>query len=104
MFRGSKDADATLVAVVRIGASGAPQWRAAFEDVKNAGGVLLPETIRFAEGKASFDDGVEILFKDRKLNDAARRGRVHARPARRRDRRRSRLRGTVPEVRAQTRA
>ena len=68
MFRGSKDAERALVAVVRIGASGARRWQAAFDDVKNAGGVLLPETIRFAEGKASFDDGVEILFKDRKLN------------------------------------
>ena len=69
MFKGVKDADRALVAVVRTAASGARQWQAAFEDVKNTGGVLLPETIRFAEGKASFDDGVEILFKDRKLNE-----------------------------------
>ena len=99
MFRGSKDADRALVAVVRTAASGARQWQAAFEDVKNAGGVLLPETIRFAEGKASFDDGVEILFKDRKLNDAARRERVHARHARRRHRPRGGLRRIVTLVR-----
>jgi len=68
MFRGSKEADRALVALVRTSASGARQWQAAFEDVKNTGGVLMPETIRFAEGKASFDDGVEILFKDRTLN------------------------------------
>jgi outer membrane lipoprotein-sorting protein len=68
MFRGSKEAERALVAVVRSSASGARQWQASFEDVKNAGGVPLPETIRFAEGNASFDDGVEILFKDRKLN------------------------------------
>jgi hypothetical protein len=67
MFRG-KDADRALVAVVRAGPSGVRQWQAAFEDIKKDGGALLPETIRFAEGTASFDDGVEIVFKDRKLN------------------------------------
>jgi len=68
LFRGSNDADRALVGVVRTNAAGLPQWQAAFEDVENAGGVRMPRTIRFAEGKTKFDDGVEILFKDRKLN------------------------------------
>jgi hypothetical protein len=67
LFQGN-DAARKIVAISRIGASGARQWQAAFEDQKNVGGVWLPETIRFAESNAGFDDGVEILFKDRKLN------------------------------------
>jgi outer membrane lipoprotein-sorting protein len=31
----------------------------------------VPGTIRFAEANGSFDDGVEIKFKDRTLNAAA---------------------------------
>ena len=51
-----------------------------------------PALIRFAEANSSFDDGVEIKFKDRTLNAPPARGRVHARAAGRRDRRRRRLR------------
>jgi hypothetical protein len=31
--------------------------------------VALPRTIRFAEGDTSFDEGVEIKFKERTLNE-----------------------------------
>ena len=68
-FRGDGPAR-TLVAVDRVGASGAPLWRTAYEDHETAGGVRLPQMIRFAEGKGSFDDGVEIKFKERTLNAA----------------------------------
>ena len=60
----------TLVAVDRIDANGAPRWRTAYEDHETVAGVRLPKTIRFAEGNASFDDGVEITFKDRTINGA----------------------------------
>ena len=69
MFHG-EGAARTLVAVDRIGANGAPLWRTSYEDHEAAGGVRLPGTIRFAEGSGSFDDGVEIKFKDRALNAA----------------------------------
>jgi outer membrane lipoprotein-sorting protein len=69
-FRGDGSAR-TLVAVDRIDARGAPLWRTSYEDHETEGGVRLPKTIRFAEGKGSFDDGVEIKFKDRALNAPA---------------------------------
>src|SRR3569623_933205 len=53
--------------------AGKPSWRAGFEefvDVASArGAVSLPQVIHYAEGTASFDDGVEIKFKDRTAND-----------------------------------
>jgi outer membrane lipoprotein-sorting protein len=67
-FRGSSDVDRALVGVTSLDKAGKRAWRAAFEDLENAGGVRLPGTIRFAEHDASFDDGVEIKFKDRALN------------------------------------
>jgi outer membrane lipoprotein-sorting protein len=69
-FRGDGPAR-TLIAVDRIGAGGAPLWRTSYEDHETTGGVRVPKTIRFAEGKGSFDDGVELNFKDRALNAAA---------------------------------
>jgi len=69
-FLRGDEAARTLIAVDRIGANGAPLWRTAYEDHETAGGVRLPQTIRFAEGKGSFDDGVEIKFKDRAINAA----------------------------------
>jgi len=46
-----------------------PLWRTSYEDFADAGAALrLPSTIRFAERGASFDDGVEIKFKDRTVN------------------------------------
>ena len=74
LFRGD-GAARTLVAVDRIGAGGAPLWRTAYEDHETAGGARVPGVIRFAEAAGSFDDGVEIKFKDRTLNAAPARSR-----------------------------
>jgi len=70
LFRGD-GAARTLVAVDRVGADGKPLWRTSYEDHETAGGVRVPGTIRFAEANSSFDDGVEIKFKDRTLNAAS---------------------------------
>lgn len=59
-----------LVAATRVDAAGAPLWRTSYEDFETTAGQRLPRTIRFAEGRSSFDDGVEIKFKDRALGDA----------------------------------
>src|SRR5207237_8135072 len=67
LFRGDGAARA-LVAVDRVGADGKPLWRTSYEDHEIAGGVRLPGTIRLAEANSSFDDGVEVKFKDRTLN------------------------------------
>ncbi|HET6150679.1 MAG TPA: hypothetical protein VFH68_24280 [Polyangia bacterium] len=46
-----------------------PLWRTSYEDFADVGsGLRLPSLIRFAERGASFDDGVEIKFKDRTVN------------------------------------
>ena len=68
-----------IVGVTAVGAGGAPLWRVAFEDfvevpsstVDHAGALSLPGTIRFADGATSFDEGVEIDFKERTVNDPA---------------------------------
>jgi len=70
LFRGD-GAARTLVAVDRVGADGKPLWRTSYEDHETAGGTRVPGTIRFAEANSSFDDGVEIKFKDRTLNAPA---------------------------------
>jgi len=57
-----------LVAVTRLGTSGAPVWRTSYRDFETVAGQRLPRTILFAERGASFDDGVEIRFKDRALD------------------------------------
>ncbi len=64
-------ADRRLVGATRIAANGARLWRTAYEDFEAAGPEWLPRTIRFAEGSASFDDGVEIRFRDRAIGGAA---------------------------------
>ena len=56
-------------AEARVG--GQLRWRTAYEDFATVGAERLPETIRFAEGAASYDDGVEIRFKDRTVNEAS---------------------------------
>jgi hypothetical protein len=61
-------ADRALVGVVVDRPDGVRSWRTAYEDMTRQDGVLVPGLIRFAEGRASFDDGVEIRFKDRTLN------------------------------------
>jgi hypothetical protein len=58
----------TLVAVSSQDAGGRRLWQTAYEDFGSDGGVTLPSLIRFAEGTQSFDDGVEVRFKDRTLN------------------------------------
>jgi len=70
LFRGD-GAARTLVAVNRVGANGAPLWRTAYEDHETAGGARVPGVIRFAEQNSSFDDGVEVKFKDRTINAAS---------------------------------
>ena len=68
-FRGT-GADRRLTGATRIGGNGARLWRAAYEDFEAAGAEWLPRTIRFAEAGASFDDGVEIRFRDRAVGAA----------------------------------
>jgi hypothetical protein len=56
-----------LVAATRTGPDGAPLWRTSYQDLETVNGQRLPRSILFAEHAASFDDGVEIRFKDRSL-------------------------------------
>jgi outer membrane lipoprotein-sorting protein len=64
-FKGADARD--LVAATRAGPDGAPLWRTSYQDFETVAGQRLPHTILFAEHAASFDDGVEIRFKDRAL-------------------------------------
>jgi len=64
-FKGGDARD--LVAATRTGAGGVPLWRTSYQDFETVAGQRLPRTILFAERAASFDDGVEIRFKDRAL-------------------------------------
>jgi hypothetical protein len=72
-----------IVGAVATGPDGRARWRVAFQDFADVpagaprGGasaarvaVSMPGTIRFAEGEGSFDEGVEIKFKERTLNDS----------------------------------
>ena len=71
--------DFRLVGATELDHDGRPRWRTAYESFtsvptgKPGGGaaVDLPQTIRFAEHGGSFDDGVEIKFKERTLNEEA---------------------------------
>ena len=78
--RAGAERSTRLVAVDATGSDGRPRWRVAFEDLTDAdlpsattgqpsARVALPQTIRFAEGATSFEEGVEIKFKDRALNE-----------------------------------
>jgi hypothetical protein len=58
-----------LVAATRVGADGAPQWRTSYQDFETVAGQRLPRTILFAERGGSFDDGVEIKFRDRSVGN-----------------------------------
>jgi outer membrane lipoprotein-sorting protein len=66
-----------LVGVSAVGSDGRNRWRVSFEDFAevSAGpagpprGVALPQTIHFAQGDESFDNGVEIKLKERRLNE-----------------------------------
>jgi hypothetical protein len=44
------------------------RWRVVFDDLKEDGGFAFPQVIRFAEPGKSFDDGVEIKVKSRRVN------------------------------------
>lgn len=66
LFRGT-GADRRLIGANRVAATGSRLWRTAYEDFEAAGAEWLPRTIRFAEGTGSFDDGVEIRFRDRTI-------------------------------------
>lgn len=70
LFRGT-GRDQRLVGANRLGASGARLWRTAYEDFEATAGQWLPRTIRFAEGAGSFDDGVDIRFRDRTIGGTA---------------------------------
>lgn len=43
-------------------------WRVRYEDLTLHDAVYFPGVIRFAEPNASFDEGVEIKIKDRRIN------------------------------------
>jgi len=68
LFFQGEGAARELVAATRVGADGAPLWRTSYKDFETVAGQRLPRTILFAERNASFDDGVEIRFKDRALD------------------------------------
>jgi outer membrane lipoprotein-sorting protein len=68
LFFQGEGAARTLIAASRVGADGAPLWRSSYKDFETVAGQRLPRTILFAERSASFDDGVEIRFKDRALD------------------------------------
>ena len=71
-FRHRDTGPPRLEAVTAADAAGRPRWRVGFEafvDVPTPGGaVTLPQLIHYAEGTSSFDDGVEVKFKDRTAN------------------------------------
>jgi hypothetical protein len=68
-----------VLAVVATSAGGTVRWRARFDDfvaptfrpgTAPAGpAVMVPRTIEYAEGTSSFDEGVEIKFKDRVFDE-----------------------------------
>lgn len=64
--------DRDLVAVVRDDGRGAVLWRTEYDDLRAVNTVRLPAVIRFAEGNDSFDQGVEVKFKDVTLNGPTR--------------------------------
>jgi hypothetical protein len=68
-FRPSGGRAQDLVAVEAL-VGGRRQWLTSYEDLETVAGARVPSLIRFAEGDGSFDDGVEIRFKDRTLNVA----------------------------------
>jgi hypothetical protein len=50
------------------GETAAGRWRVAFDEREDEGGQRFPMLVRFAEPGRSFEDGVEIKVKSRKLN------------------------------------
>jgi outer membrane lipoprotein-sorting protein len=70
LFFHGEGAARELIAVTRVDTGGAPLWRTSYKDFETAAGQRLPRTILFAERSSSFDDGVEIRFKDRALDSS----------------------------------
>jgi hypothetical protein len=80
---GASSASTAVLAVIATGPDGAPRWRARFEDfvppsfpprspaTGRRAAPVVPQLIRYAEGSASFDDGVEIKFKERVYDEPA---------------------------------
>jgi hypothetical protein len=64
--------DRDLIAVMREDAKGAVLWQSAYDDLRSVSTVRLPTVIRFAEGKGTFDEGVEVKFKDVTINGPTR--------------------------------
>jgi hypothetical protein len=60
-----------LVGVIHEDRSGI-RWQTTYDDLRPIAGARLPAMIRFAEGKDSFDQGVEIKFKDVTVNGVPR--------------------------------
>jgi hypothetical protein len=50
-------------------ADGRRLWLTSYEDFSAAGGVRVPGRIRFSLGMDTFDEGVDVKFKDRTLNE-----------------------------------
>jgi hypothetical protein len=48
-------------------AAGRRLWRTAYDDFEGAAPARVPTTLRYAEGAAAYDDGVEIKLKDHEL-------------------------------------
>ncbi len=57
-----------VVGVEARPAPGQGRWRVAYDEMRVEGGWGQPALIRFAEPGRSFEDGVEIVVKERKLN------------------------------------
>jgi hypothetical protein len=66
-FRGA-DPQRALIAAVRTGPDGTRLWQTAYDEWETVAGLRLPGRVRFAEHNDSFDDGVDLWFKDRTLN------------------------------------
>jgi hypothetical protein len=71
-----------VLAVIATGPDGEPRWRARFEDfvapsfpprspAPGRRAPPVPRLVRYAEGSASFEDGVEIKFKERVYDEPA---------------------------------
>jgi hypothetical protein len=63
-----QDARWDIVGVEGESAGRPGRWRVSFEDLKADSGFTFPDLIRFAEPGKSFDDGVEIKVKSRRVN------------------------------------
>lgn len=72
-FRHHDTGAPTLVGVTALDGAQKPVWRVGFEEfvdvASRRGAVSLPQVIHYAEGTSSYDDGVEIKFKDRTADD-----------------------------------